>query len=53
MALKVLLEVFNAILLVLNKNNFKIYDVENPDFYLSKIAYNEDEDRIIFDCKED
>lgn len=53
MSFKMLIEIFNAIVSVFNKNSFKIYDRENDSYYISGIYYNREEDKIYFDCKEE
>lgn len=53
MAFKILLEILNSIFDILNRNGYKIYDEENPGFYISKIYYNSNTDRLYFKTDED
>ena len=52
-AFEVLLNVLISIINTLNKNGFKIYDAENRDYYIDNIEYCGEDDRLIFNCKED
>lgn len=52
-AFKSLIEGFNAQIKALNENNFKIYDDENPEFFITGVEYNQDEDKLIFRTDED
>lgn len=52
-ALNVLINSINAQLEELNKGGYKLYDAENRDYFISKINYCEEDDRLIFDCTED
>ncbi|ENZ31889.1 MULTISPECIES: hypothetical protein [Clostridium] len=52
-ALNVLINSINAQLEELNKAGYKLYDAENRDYFISKINYCEEDDRLIFDCTED
>lgn len=47
-AFKSLIEGFNAQIKSFNKNNLKVYDEENPEFYITGIEYNEAEDKLVF-----
>lgn len=47
-ALTVLINSINALIKELNKANYYIYDLENPAYHLSKIAYDSDEDNLYF-----
>ena len=51
--LKVLLEKINAEINILNANNFKIFDGENPEFYVCGVYYNKETDQIYFKCEEE
>ncbi|AAK79168.1 hypothetical protein BJV85_002802 [Clostridium acetobutylicum] len=48
----ILIEILNIIIYILNKNDFKIYDEENTDYYISKIGYSGLLDEIFFKVKE-
>lgn len=52
-AFEVLLNLLISIINILNKDGFKIYDAENRDYYISSIEYCGEDDRLIFNCKED
>lgn len=48
-----LLESINAQLSILAKNGYKIYDAENPNYFISKIGYCKEDDQLEFKCMED
>lgn len=52
-ALEVLINSINAQIEELNKSNFKIYDSDNRDWYLNKIEYCKEDDKLIFNTEED
>lgn len=52
-SLTVLIDSINAQLTVLNDNDFKIYDEENPEYYLSEVYYNNEEDTLKCRFKEE
>lgn len=52
-AFKVLLKILVAIINILNDEEFKLYDSDNPDWYISNIRYDGNDDRLYFDTKED
>lgn len=52
-AFEVLLNLLTCIINALNKGGFKIYDAENRDYYIDNIEYCGEDDRLIFNCKED
>lgn len=52
-ALQILIENINAQLAVLNANDLKIYDEENPEFYVKEIYYSQDDDSLYFKCEEE
>lgn len=52
-ALEVLISTINAEINILNANDFKIYDGENPGFYLKKVYYNSEDDNIYCEFKEE
>lgn len=49
------MEEFIEQLKVLNSTikNLKIYDIENPNFYISGFEYDSDEDKVYVNFKED
>lgn len=53
MAFKVLIEILNSIINILNKNKFHLHDYENTEWHLNKIVYREDEDKLYFKCEEE
>lgn len=50
---KALLESINAQVKILNDNDLKIYDIENPDYFIKEICYNEECDQIFFKTEEE
>ncbi|MFR5643605.1 MAG: hypothetical protein ACLTK7_10600 [Clostridium paraputrificum] len=52
-ALDILIATINAQLAELNKSDFKIYDADNQDYYITKVRYNKQDDRLYFDSQED
>lgn len=52
-AFKSLLESINAQIGSLNKNDLKVYDEDNPEFFITGIEYNQDNDKLIFRTAED
>lgn len=43
-----LLEGINAQIKALNHNNLKIYDADNPEFFISIIKYDKEADKLVF-----
>lgn len=52
-AFKSLVEGFNAQIKAMNENNLKVYDVENPEFFITGVEYNQEDDKLIFKTDED
>ncbi|MDS1004973.1 hypothetical protein P9J83_15925 [Clostridium sporogenes] len=52
-AFKTILESINAQLNVLNKNGYAIYDLENPEYFISGVKYDSDNDEVVFKTTED
>ena len=52
-AFKILMKILVSIINILNEEGFKIYDIENPDYYISGYEYNADEDKIYVHFKGD
>lgn len=52
-AIDVLIATINAQLTELNKSNYKIYDSENPGFYITQVGYNGKSDDLYFETQED
>lgn len=47
-AFTALLESINSQLKILNDNGFKIFDMENPEYFISSIKYDKESDEIMF-----
>lgn len=52
-AIDVLIATINAQLTELNKSDFKIYDADNQDYYITQVRYDKQDDRLYFDSQED
>ena len=52
-AFKVLLRILVSGITILNEEGFKIYDAENQEWYISNIRYDDTDDNIYFDTKEE
>ena len=52
-AIEVLINSINGQLQEINKSNFKIYDADNRDWFLESVEYCSEDDRLIFNTKED
>jgi hypothetical protein len=52
-AFTTLMESLNAQIQALNKTGFKIYDGENREYFIDKLRYDSDEDKIICDFEEE
>jgi len=52
-ALNVLLGSINSQIKELNKSNFKIYDEDNRDYYITGIVYDSEDDKLIFKSEEE
>lgn len=52
-ALEVLINSINAQIEELNKADFKIFDDDNREYYLNKIKYCKEDDKLIFITEED
>lgn len=50
---KMLLQIINAVLSIMNENGYKIYDADNPDYFIQRVYYCKDDDRIKFTTEED
>ncbi|WP_199851233.1 hypothetical protein [Clostridium botulinum] len=50
---KTLIQSINAQLAVLNENRYAIYGIENPEYFISGIKYDNDSDEIVFETIED
>lgn len=48
-----LVATINSQIQMLNDMGYKLYDVENPEYYIEKIAYDPQDDELKFTCKED
>lgn len=52
-AFKSLVDGFNAQIKVMSENNLKIYDADNPEFFISGVDYSQEDDKLIFKTEED
>ena len=52
-AIDVLINSINGQLQEINKSNFKIYDADNRDWFLESVEYSSEDDRLIFNTKEE
>jgi hypothetical protein len=52
-AFKSLIEGFNAQIKAMNKNDLKVYEPDNPEWFISGIRYDEKQDKIFYETKED
>lgn len=52
-AIDVLIATINAQLVELNKSDFKIYDAENPGYYITQVGYYGKSDELYFETQED
>lgn len=50
---KVLLDILNDTIAVLNNNNRAIFDYDNTEFYISEIVYDSETDKIYFKTEEE
>ncbi|WP_243682205.1 hypothetical protein [Clostridium botulinum] len=50
---KTLIQSINAQLAVLNENGYSIYDIENPEYFISGVKYDGDSDEVVFETMED
>ncbi|HCL4447545.1 TPA: hypothetical protein N2D04_002609 [Clostridium botulinum] len=50
---KTLIQSINAQLAILNENGYAIYDIENPEYFISGIRYDSDSEDIVFETMED
>ncbi|MDU1311701.1 MAG: hypothetical protein E6923_13400 [Clostridium sp.] len=52
-AIDVLVATINAQLTELNKPNYKIYDSDNPEYYIIRVGYDGKTDELYFETQED
>jgi len=52
-AFRSLIEGFNAQIKSMNENDLKVYDEDNREYFISEIKYDQKEDKIFFQTKED
>lgn len=52
-AFEALVESFNAQLQILKNNGYCIYDTDNPEYFISGIKYNPENDQLEFETVED
>lgn len=53
MPLTALLKTLNAQIRVLAENSCKIYDFDNPEWFIDDIFYDYELDKLMFKCKEE
>ena len=51
--LKTIIDLINSQIDVLKENGLEIYDYENDTWFLNKIEYSAEDDKIFFKCRED
>lgn len=52
-AFRSLINGFNAQIQSMNENNLKVYDEDNPEYFITGVEYSEDEDKLVFKTTED
>jgi hypothetical protein len=52
-AFKSLVEGFNAQIKAMNENDLKVYDADNPEYFITGVEYNQEDDKLIFKTDED
>lgn len=52
-ALEILINSINAQIKELNNAGYNLYDADNVDWYLTKVRYSKEDDRLYFDTEED
>lgn len=52
-AFNTLMSSLNAQIEALNKTGFKLYDAENREYFIEKIRYDGDEDKLICEFEEE
>ncbi|WP_123053117.1 hypothetical protein [Clostridium sp. JN-1] len=52
-AFTALIDNFNVQLASMNRNNFKMYDPGDSEYFIDSIYYDSDEDKIMCNFKED
>ena len=52
-AFKSLVEGFNAQIKAMNENGLKVYDADNPEYFITGVEYDCEYDKLIFKTDED
>lgn len=52
-AFKSLLEGFNSQIKIMNENGLKVYDADNPEYFITSVKYDTNDDKLIFNTDED
>ena len=52
-AFKSLIEGFNAQIKAMNENDLKVYEPDNPEWFISGIRYDKEKDKIFYETEED
>lgn len=47
------IELLQETVRILNSKGYKLYDIENPEFYITEVQYNPDEDKIFVNFEEE
>lgn len=48
-AFETIIELLNGLIAILNAKGLNLYDAENPDFFISKIRHDSEDDCLKFD----
>lgn len=51
-AFETIVKLINSQLSVLSQNGYKIFDAENPEFFIQRVRYDKEDDMIKFDTEE-
>jgi len=51
-AFETIIELLNSLIAILNDKGLNLYDAENPDFFISKVRYDSEDNTIKFDTEE-
>ncbi|MCD2345777.1 MULTISPECIES: hypothetical protein [Clostridium] len=51
-AFETIIDLINNQLSVLGQNGYKIFDAENPEFFIQRVRYDSEDDTIKFDTEE-
>lgn len=51
--LQILLRVLNSAITTLNEQGYNVFDKENETFFINSIEYDQQLDKLIFNCQEE